>query len=115
MPYVTAADLAALRLGSDLVFFSACETGFGQVVSGEGVLGLSAAALAAGSRATVHTLWNVVDAASAEFTTRFFAAVRAGANPEAALASAKRAFMQEPQHAAPAFWAAYVLVITASN
>jgi len=112
--YVTAADLATLKLGSDLVFFSACETGFGQVVSGEGVLGLSAAALTAGSHATVHTLWNVVDAASAEFTTRFFAAVRAGESPEAALARTKRALMREPQYAAPAFWAGYVFV-TASN
>lgn len=108
--YVTAADLATLRLGSELVFFSACETGYGQVVSGEGVLGLSAGALTAGARATVHTLWNVVDAASAEFTARFFAAVHAGASPEAALASTKRGFLREPQHASPAFWAAYVLV-----
>lgn len=112
--YVTAADLSALRLSSDLVFFSACETGFGQVVSGEGVLGLSAGALTAGSRATVHTLWNVVDAASAEFTARFFAAVRAGASPEVALASTKRAFLRDPKRAAPAYWAAYVLV-KASN
>lgn len=108
--YVTAADFATLRFGSELVFFSACETGYGQVVSGEGVLGLSAGALTAGARATVHTLWKVVDAASAEFTTRFFAAVRAGASPEVALANTKRSFMREPQHAAPAFWAAYVLV-----
>lgn len=108
--YVTAADLSALRLGSDLVFFSACETGFGQVVSGEGVLGLSAGALVAGSRATVHTLWNVVDSASAEFTSRFFAAIRAGASAEEALAKTKRAFIREAKLAATAFWAPYVLM-----
>lgn len=110
--YVTAADLSAFKLRSDLVFFSACETGFGQVVSGEGVLGLSAGALTAGSRATVHTLWNVVDAASAEFTTHFFAAVHSGASPEVALASTKRSFLRDPRHAAPAYWAPYVLVQT---
>jgi tetratricopeptide (TPR) repeat protein len=108
--YLTASELAALHLGADLVYFSACETGYGQVVSGEGMLGLSAGALVAGAHATVHTLWNVVDASSAEFTTRFFAAIRRGMSPEAALIRTKRSFVQEPQHASPAYWAPYVLM-----
>jgi len=108
--YLTATELAALDLRADLVYFSACDTGYGQVVSGEGVLGLSGGALVAGARATVHTLWSVVDAASAEFTTRFFAAIRKGMTAEAALTSTKRSFAQEPQHASPAYWAPYVLV-----
>jgi CHAT domain-containing protein len=66
----------------------------------------------AGSRATTHTLWNVVDSASAEFTTRFFKAVRAGANPEEALTRTKREFLTESRHADPAYWAPYVLVQT---
>ena len=108
--YFTATEMAALELRSDLVFFSACDTGYGQVVSGEGVLGLSAGALIAGARSTVHTLWSVVDSASAEFTTRFFAEVRKGVPPEEALTRTKRAFAKEPQHASPAYWAPYVLI-----
>lgn len=92
------------------MYFSACETGYGQVVSGEGVLGLSAGALIAGTRATVHTLWNVVDSASAEFTTRFFAAIRRGVSPEQALTDVKRALVREPKYASSAYWAPYVLV-----
>ena len=47
--FLTALEIASLNLNSDLVFFSACDTGFGQVVTGEGVLSLSSAALVAGS------------------------------------------------------------------
>ena len=105
--YVTATDIAALKLNSDLVFFSACETGFGQVVSGEGVLSLASAALVAGSRSTIDTLWSVVDQSSAEFTKRFFTDVRNGIPPEQALTRTKRAFAP---HVSPAYWAPYVLV-----
>ena len=108
--YFTAAEIAALDLHTELVFFSACETGYGQVVSGEGVLGLSAGAMVAGANSTVHTLWSVVDSASADFTVRFFAAIRKGVSPEVALTNTKRAFRRESKHASPAYWAPYVLV-----
>jgi tetratricopeptide (TPR) repeat protein len=108
--YFTAAEVATLALDSEMVFFSACETGYGRVVSGEGVLGLSVGALVAGSRSTVHTLWSVVDAASADFTSRFFGAVRRGTSPPEALTATKRDFIKDPKRRAPAYWAPYVLV-----
>jgi tetratricopeptide (TPR) repeat protein len=108
--YFTATELAALKLNADLVYFSACETGYGQVVSGEGVISLSSAALVAGARSTIHTLWSVVDSATAEFTKRFFTAVRRGVPPEEALTRTKREFSVEPRHSSPAYWASYVLV-----
>ena len=108
--YFTAAELASLDLRSELVFFSACETGYGQVVAGEGVLGLSAAAMTAGAQSTIHTLWSVVDSASAEFTTRFFESVRKGRSVEDALTSTKRRFASDTTRASPAYWAPYVLV-----
>jgi hypothetical protein len=108
--YLTAAEITSLRLNSDLVFFSACETGFGRIVSGEGVLSLSSAALVAGADATVHTLWSVVDSSSAEFTKRFFSYVRKNVLPEEALTKTKRDFLGEQGHAAPAYWAPYILV-----
>lgn len=108
--YFTATEMAALKLNSELVYFSACETGYGQVVSGEGVISLSSAALVAGARSTIHTLWSVVDSATAEFTKRFFTAVRRGVPPEEALTRTKREFSMEPRHSSPAYWASYVLV-----
>lgn len=108
--YVTSSDIAALDLNADLVYFSACETGFGQVVTGEGVLSLSSAALIAGAHATVHTLWSVADTTSAEFTKRFFVALHNGSSPEQALTKTKRAFLRDKRLASPAYWAPYVLV-----
>jgi tetratricopeptide (TPR) repeat protein len=108
--YLTALEIASFDLNSDLVFFSACDTGFGQVVTGEGVLSLSSAALVAGSRSTVHTLWSVVDSSSAEFTKRFFSYVRNNVPIERALTRTKRDFANGTKYSTPAFWAPYTLV-----
>jgi tetratricopeptide (TPR) repeat protein len=108
--YLTAAELATLSLRTELVFFSACETGYGQVAAGEGVLGLSVGALVAGSRKTVHTLWSVIDTATADFTARFFAALQHGSNPQDALTATKRHFEKDPIHRDAAYWAPYVIV-----
>lgn len=108
--YFTATQLSSLRLNSELVFFSACETGFGQVVTGEGVVSLSSAAIAAGAHATVNTLWSIPDATSADFTKQFFDAIHRGRSAEEALTETKRAFLHDPKHASTAYWAPYVLV-----
>jgi CHAT domain-containing protein/tetratricopeptide (TPR) repeat protein len=113
--YLTAVEIASLNLNSDLVFFSACDTGFGQVVTGEGVLSLSSAALVAGSRSTIHTLWSVVDSTSAEFTKQFFTYVRNGLSPEQALTRTKRSFAHKTENANPAFWAPYTLIQSSSS
>lgn len=105
--YFTAAELSTLRLGTGLVYFSACDTGYGQVLAGEGVLGLAAGALAAGSLSTIHTLWSIDDAASAEFTVQFFNKVKSGVSTEQALRATKRAFSTR---SGPALWAPYVLM-----
>jgi tetratricopeptide (TPR) repeat protein len=108
--YFTAADLASLHLRTKLVYFSACETGYGPIAGGEGMLGLSVGALTAGSRATVNTLWSVFDASTAEFTLRFFESIQHGKSPEEALTVTKRQMMQDPKWRDPAYWAPYVLV-----
>jgi CHAT domain-containing protein len=59
--YVGPADLAGLRLTADLVVLSACRTARGAVVAGEGVRGLTAPLLAAGSRSVLATQWRLND------------------------------------------------------
>jgi CHAT domain-containing protein len=75
---------------ADLVTLSACETGRGRLVRGEGMLGLASALQMAGARNLVVSQWKVDDAATAEFMLAFYRHLSAGAEPAAALARVKR-------------------------
>ncbi len=101
-------EIKALGLDADLVVLSACSTGLGRSVRGEGVVGLSRAFITAGSRSVVHTLWPVEDRFTAGLMDRFFAGLVRGESKAAALANARRASLDSGAH--PHFWAPFVLV-----
>jgi CHAT domain-containing protein/tetratricopeptide (TPR) repeat protein len=70
---LTAEDVAGMNLhGTELVVLSACDTGLGSVRVGDGILGLRRAALLAGARAVVMTLWKVPDFTAAVLIRRFY-------------------------------------------
>jgi CHAT domain-containing protein len=71
---LTAAEVAGLDLrGCELAVLSACQTGLGGVVAGEGVLGLQRAFHQAGARALVASLWSVHDAGTSVLMEEFYA------------------------------------------
>jgi CHAT domain-containing protein/tetratricopeptide (TPR) repeat protein len=105
--FVTAADLAALRLDADLVMLSGCSTALGQIVNGEGILGLTGPLLQAGAHSVVATLWPVSDRESAEFVQRFYGYLASGAAATDALRLAQLEAMK--RGAPPRDWAAFVL------
>ena len=76
--YVTAAEWTGYTLRSDLIVISACETGTGAVIAGEGVAGLPYALFVAGNRNVLLTLWPVADKSTAVFVSRFFGHLRSG-------------------------------------
>ncbi len=107
--YVTASEWPGYDLKSDLMVLSACDTGVGKVVQGEGVMGLPYALYVAGNKNTLLSLWPVVDESTALFMTSFFTKLKSGIPQAQALNDTKREFLQHPQFNKPAFWAPFVM------
>jgi CHAT domain-containing protein/tetratricopeptide (TPR) repeat protein len=103
-------DIYNLQLPVDLVVLSACSTGLGKEVAGEGLMGLVRGFMYAGSRQVLATLWKVDDQATSELMTRFYDGVlRRGLRPVTALAEAQRQMMRDPRWRDPFYWAPFVL------
>jgi TonB family protein len=108
--YVTASEWPGYDLRSDLTVLSACDSGVGKVLSGEGVMGLPFALFVAGNVNTILSLWPVDDEATAEFVTSLFAKIRAGQSAAQALAQTKREFAKHRKFSHPTYWAPFILV-----
>jgi len=103
-------DVFNLNLPADLVVLSACQTGLGQEVKGEGIVGLTRGFMYAGSPRVLVSLWNVSDAATAEMMSRFYRKMlEEGLSATAALRAAQLEMQQETQWNAPYYWAAFTL------
>lgn len=91
---------------------SACQSGLGTLVKGEGPIGLTRAFLYAGARSLVVSLWNVRDASTADLMKRFDQYLRAGHSRAEALRRAKLAMMNSdiPAYRFPYFWAPFILI-----
>lgn len=105
---LTALQLSALQLsGTELVVLSACETALGDVIAGEGVIGLNQAFIAAGARRVMLSLWKVPDQETALLMENFYRLWTGGKTVEEALRQAKLELMR--QGLEPIKWAAFVL------
>lgn len=108
--YVSAAELPGYDLRSSLVVLSACETGLGKIVEGEGVMGLPFALFVAGNTSTVVTLWQVADDSTSKLMSRFYELVKSGRSYSSALSAVKREFASGTDGSlrAPFYWAPFV-------
>ena len=97
------------HLNADLVLLSACQTGLGKIAPGEGTLSLSRAFQAAGCPATVMSLWEVRDDATAKLMRLFLENIRQGQDKDEALTKAKRSYLKSTGDAFPYYWAGFVL------
>ncbi len=105
-----ATELAQIRVSSQLVVLSACDTGVGKVQGQEGVANLSRAFLLAGARGVVSTLWTVDDTYTLSLMRGFYRNLEVGQAPSLALANAKRRLLRTfGSKLAPYYWAAFVL------
>lgn len=107
---VRAGEVAGLEFAAQLAVLSSCESAGGEVLAGEGVLGLAAGFLSAGVPSVVATLWPVDDAATARFMAAFYDALADGASSAAALAAARAGTRDDGVASHPYYWAGFVLV-----
>jgi CHAT domain-containing protein len=103
-------EIYNLRLRADLVVLSACQTGLGKEVRGEGLIGLTRGFMYAGARSVAASLWKVDDVATRELMKRFYGKMfKSGLKPAAALRAAQLEMSQTRQWQSPYYWAGFVL------
>ena len=105
-------DVFALELQSELVVLSACQSGLGEQLRGEGLVGLARAFLYAGARSLIVSLWAINDRSTAEFMEGFYGKLAQGRTIPEALRLAKLDFIDSdiPARREPYRWAPFVLV-----
>jgi CHAT domain-containing protein len=107
-------EIFDLDLSADLVVLSACETGLGLRLSGEGIVGLARAFFYAGASSLVVSLWNVADVSTSDLMTAFYRRLPAGADDADEAEALRQAKLEliaaGGQHAHPFHWSPFVLV-----
>jgi CHAT domain-containing protein len=108
--FVSLQDIYSLRAPVDLVVLSACETGLGKEIRGEGLVGLTRGFMYAGATSVVASLWKVEDEATAELMKQFYIEMlKNRKTPAEALRAAQNSIRQDPRWSAPHYWAGFTL------
>jgi len=103
-------DIYNLKLPAELVVLSACETGLGKDVKGEGIEGLTRGFMYAGARRVIVSLWNVNDKATAGLMQHLYVGMlKNKKTPAAALRAAQIQMLRTKQWESPYYWAAFVM------
>jgi CHAT domain-containing protein len=109
-------DIYNLKLPAELVVLSACDTGLGKDIRGEGLVGLTRGFMYAGVPRVVATMWKVDDYATYLLMKSFYQHMfKEKLSPAAALRQAQVEMMNQPRWSEPFYWAAFMLHGEASN
>lgn len=108
---LTAYEARGLNLeGTELVILSACETGLGDIKSGEGVYGLQRAFQLAGAKSTIISLWQVSDERTAQLMAYFYENWTKNKDVNQAFREAQEKLKAD--YPEPYFWGAFMLIQT---
>src|SRR5262245_24655180 len=104
-------DIYNLKLQAEVVTLSACQTGLGKEIKGEGLIGLARGFMYAGAPRIVASLWKVDDRATSELMKRFYQGLLGpeALRPAGALRQAQLSIWKQKQWREPYYWAAFVL------
>lgn len=107
--FLTMSEVMELKLNAEVAALTACQTGLGKSISGEGVMSLGRAFQYAGARNVLMSLWETSDRASPDLIERFMKHLRNGRTPRQALRQA-RTDIRADGYSHPYYWAPFVLV-----
>jgi CHAT domain-containing protein len=131
--HLNSTEISRLHLNADLVTLSACNTGMGKVITGEGLLGLQRSFLSAGASSVIVSLWSVFDRSTSVFMTTFYKSMLKYKSEDygmwsqtmdwmglyehpmfdyktKALREAKLAMIEHPYYSEPVHWAPFILI-----
>jgi len=102
-------EIFNLKLNADLVTLSACQTGGGQLIRGEGIEGLSRAFFYAGASSVLMSLWAVNDQATYQLMERFYSHLRSSESLTSALQKAQLEMIDSGTLSHPYYWAGFII------
>ena len=107
-----ASEIYNLDLHAELVTLSACETGLGELKSGEGIISLARAFSFAGAKSIVSSLWPVNDKSTPSLMASFYSNMKNGLHKDIAMQKARIDFIASGDHADahPFFWGSFICV-----
>lgn len=131
--YLNSREISGLKLNADLVILSACNTGMGKIVTGEGLLGLQRSFLSAGASSVMVSLWSIFDKSTSIFMSNFYKQMLTHEQEDyglwsqtldwfgmyehplfdyksKALRDAKISMIEHPYYSHPVYWAPFILV-----
>jgi len=105
-----AGEMYNLDISADLMVLSACETGIGKLVKGEGLIAMTRGLIYSGAKNIVYSLWKISDKHTHQFMLDFYQAVLDGSSYAQALREAKLNMIQNESTAYPKLWSGYMLI-----
>lgn len=107
--FLSMSEILKLKLQSESVVLSACNTGSGKISKAEGVMSLGRAFLASGSASVTVSLWQVSDESTAVLMAKYYQGLLAGKKKSLALAEARNAVFESGSKN-PFFWAPFIVI-----
>ena len=107
---LTALEASALNLwGTKLVVLSACDTGVGEVRSGEGVYGLRRALILTGAETLVMSLWPVSDQGTRDLMIAYYKSLQSREGRSEAMRQVQIRMLADPERRHPYYWASFIV------
>ena len=131
--YLNSMEISSLTLNADMVVLSACNTGFGKLIAGEGILGLQRSFLKAGASSVLVSLWSIYDKSTAQLMSKFYENINLYESRDfnwwdktlyyfdfyqaplfdykaKAIRDAKLSMLKHPYYDHPVYWAPFILI-----